>query len=83
MTNSSAAPTRLSLATLRSDALHRLLLSPRGKANTVDDIPRLSDLFSWPSEQIQTAICDLVIDGRIEEGPEGELIVRRRSARAA
>lgn len=80
MTNSSAAPTRLSLAVLRADSLHRLLLSPRGKANTVDDIPRLSDLFSWPSEQVQTAICDLVIDGRLTEDAQGRLIVRRRVA---
>src|SRR4051794_19838051 len=56
-------PTRLSLRGMRADALHRLLLSPRGRVDTVDDIPRLSDLFSWPGVQVQAAIGDLVHDG--------------------
>lgn len=71
-------PTRLTLAAMRASALHRVLLAPRGRAGTVADIPRLSDLFSWPSLQVQVAIADLVNEGLIEEGPQGELIVHRR-----
>lgn len=75
----SELPTRLNVRTVRADALHRLLLAQRGRVATVGDIPRLSDLFSWPSVQVQVAICDLVDDGRLEEGPDGKLIVRRKA----
>ena len=78
----SPLPTKLSVRDMRADALHRLLLSPRGRVATVDDIPRLTDLFSWPSLQVQMAIADLVHDGRIEEGPDGKLIVRRKTRAA-
>jgi len=73
-------PTRLNVRTLRADALHRLLLTPRGRVDTVDDIPRLGDLFSWPSIQVQVAIYDLCHDGRLAEDAHGKLIVRRRAA---
>jgi hypothetical protein len=73
-------PTRLSLRDMRSDALHRLLLSPRGHVATVDEIPRLSDLFSWPSVQVDVAIGDLVHDGRLAEDESGQLVVRRKAA---
>ena len=69
--------TRLNIRDVRADALHRLLLTPRGRVATVDDIPRLSDLFSWPSLQVQVAIADLVHDGRLAEDEHGQLIVRR------
>lgn len=71
-------PTRLNVREMRADALHRLLLSPRrGVVATVDEIPRLSDLFSWPSIQVQVAIGDLVSDGRLADDEHGRLIVRR------
>lgn len=70
-------PTRLSLRGMRSDALHRLLASPRGRsATTLKEIPGLADLFSWPRLQIEVAIADLVADGRVAEG-DGRLIVKR------
>ena len=75
----STLPTSINIRDMRADALHRLLLSQRGRVATVDDIARLSDLFSWPSLQIQVAIADLVDDGRIEEAPNGRLIVRRKA----
>lgn len=78
----STLPTKLSLRDMRADALHRLLLSPRGRVTTVDEIPRLSDLFSWPSLQVQVAIADLVDDGRLEEGADGKLIVHRSASAA-
>jgi hypothetical protein len=60
----------------RADALHRVVLSRRPA--TVDEIPRM--FFSWPREQIETAIADLVAAGLLEEGPTGELIVHKRAA---
>ena len=78
-TGAEPLPTRVNVATMRADALHRLLLSPRGRVRTVEEISRLSDLFSWPSLQVQVAIADLVHDGRLEEGPDGTLIVRRKA----
>lgn len=69
--------TRLNIRDLRSDALHRLLLSPRGRVATVEEVPRLSDLFSWPSLLVQVAIADLVHDGRLAEDEQGRLIVRK------
>jgi hypothetical protein len=73
--------TRLSLAEMRANALHRLLLSPRGRVDTVDEIAGLSDLFSWPREQIQVAIADLVAAGYLVEDAHGRLIVRRTSSK--
>lgn len=73
-------PTSLYLRDMRADALHRLLLSPRGRVDTAEAIPRLSDLFSWPSLQVQVAIADLVHDGRLAEDEHGQLIVRRTVA---
>ena len=75
-------PTSVNVRAMRADVLHRLLLKARGRVATVEDIPRLGELFSWPSMQIQVAIADLVGDGRLEEGPDGKLIVRK-TARAA
>jgi hypothetical protein len=63
---------------MRQDALHHLLLSPRGRVASVGEIPRLSDLFSWPSDQIQAAIADLVHDGLLEEDAHGNLLVHRK-----
>lgn len=75
-----SAPTRISLAEMRADALHGLLLSPRGKVATVDQIAGLSDLSSWPSLQLQVAICDLCDDGRLAEDEHGNLIVHRTAS---
>jgi len=77
MSAGSHLPTRLSLTAMRADALHRLLLSSRNTATTVAEIPRLSDLFSWPSLQVQVAIADLVHDGRLAEDERGGLVVHR------
>ena len=75
---SAQRPTRISVRQMRSDALHRLLASPRGRsATTLEEIPRLSELFSWPRLQIEVAIADLVHDGRLTEG-DGRLVVKRR-----
>lgn len=68
---------RLSPATMRSDALHRALLSKRPA--TVEAIPRLPDLWSWSTTMIQEACADLVSDGRIAEDAHGRLIIRRRA----
>jgi hypothetical protein len=70
-------PTRLWLADLRADALHRLLRSPRGRVETVEEIPSLSELFTWPRRQIELAIDQLVSDGRIVEDARGRLVVRK------
>lgn len=72
-----SGPTRLSLRAMRADALHRLLLTPRGRVATADEIPALTDLFSWPRLQIHLAIADLVHDGLLDEDAHGQLIVHR------
>jgi hypothetical protein len=64
----------------RANALHRLLLSPRGHVATVEEIPQLSDLFSWPSLQVQVAIGDLCHDGRLAQDAHRRLIVPRRAS---
>lgn len=69
-------PTRLSLARLRADSLHRLLLKRRG-VRTVDAIYSLSECFTWPRRQIEQAIDTLVADGRLSEDAHGHLIVRK------
>jgi len=71
-------PTRLFLRDLRADDLHRLLVRRRD-ARTPEDIYRLSELFSWPREQIAVAIADLVEDGRLADTADGRLIVKRKS----
>ena len=71
--------TRLSLRAVRADALHRLLLDERGRdARTLEDIPRLADLWSWPREQISVAIADLVHDGLLADDAHGNLVVSPR-----
>jgi hypothetical protein len=73
-------PTSLSIRDMRSDALHRLLLSPRGRVATVDEIPGLVDLASWTALALDVAIADLVAVGLLAEGPRGELIVHGKPA---
>jgi len=68
---------------MRADALHRLLLSRRGQVSSLDEIPRLSDLFSWPSRQIDIAIADLVADGRLADDAYGRLHVEPMGGAAA
>lgn len=65
------APTRLSLAALRADALFRLLLSPRGQIATLDDIARLPDLRGWNREAVEAAVAELVTDGRLVDDEHG------------
>jgi len=71
--------TRLSLSAMRADALYRLLRSSRGRVETVEEIPGLSELFTWPRRQIELAIDQLVSDGRIVEDAHGKLIVAERA----
>lgn len=69
--------TRLSLRGMRADALHRLLLSPRGRvALTLADIEALPDLAAWGTNRLSVAIGDLVHDGRCEENAYGRIHVR-------
>jgi hypothetical protein len=74
------AGTMLSLAALRADALHRTLLARRDDVRTPDDISGLGELWSWSSEQIEAAICDLIADGRLADDAHGQLIMRRHTA---
>jgi hypothetical protein len=75
-----ALPTRLTLRDLRSDSLHRLLVSPRGQVSTVDEISGLADLGSWRRPHLEAAIADLVDQGLLDEDAHGQLIVRSRPA---
>lgn len=70
-------PVRLSLRDMRADALHRLLLSPRGAGvRDVDDIHRLEDLGSWHGAVLDAAVDDLVAAGTLEQDAHGQLIIR-------
>ncbi len=74
------APTRLSLAQLRADSLHRLLLTRRRDVRTVAAIYGCSELFSWPRRQIGQAIDLLIADGRLADDAHGRLIVRKAAS---
>jgi len=65
-----------SLRAMRADALHRLLLKSRSRVSVTGDIPRLSELLNWPSEQIQVAIGDLVAAGLLVDDEHGHIHVR-------
>ena len=69
--NARARPTRLSLRAMRADALHGLLLSPRGQVATLDDISRLTDLRGWSPEAIDVAVATLCADGRLVDDEYG------------
>lgn len=65
-------PTRLSLRDMRADALWKLLLSPRGRVASLDDIYNtLPDLASWGRTMLEVAIGDLVADGRLVDDEYG------------
>lgn len=70
-------PTRLSLAQLRADSLHRLLLTRRRDVRTLAAIYGCSELFSWPRRQIEQAVDTLIADGRLADDAHGRLIVRK------
>ena len=81
MTRASQQTTSLTLRELTSDAVWRLLASPRGRAAcTADAIPGLPDLRSMHRERLQVAIADLVHDGALEESPTGALVVQPHPA---
>lgn len=65
-------PTRLSLRDLRSDALYKLLESPRGEVATLGDIFSLPDLAGWQREVLDVAIADLVADGLLADDEHGQ-----------
>ena len=80
----SAPPTRLSLRAMRSDALHRLLLSERGaSARTVEDIYGLGDLASWGRLVLDVAIADLVNDALLVDNEAGRIHVEPIAESAA
>lgn len=61
---------------MRADALHQLLLSPRGRpALTVEDVPTLADLGGWNREDVDAAVADLVADGRLADDELGRVDV--------
>lgn len=69
----------ITLRVMRAEALHQLLLTPRGRmALTLDDIYRLPDLGGWTRETTETAIADLCVDGRLSDDAYGRLIVAPR-----
>ena len=70
-----SAPTRLSLRAMSADAVHRLLLSPRGQVATLDEIAGLLDLQGWNREAIDLAVADLVADGKLSDDERGRLVV--------
>ena len=72
-----SAPTRISLAEMRADALHRLLLSPRGQVASVDAIAELPDLCGWNREAIAAAVVELVADGRLIDDERGRPLAVR------
>lgn len=74
-----SAPTRISVAEMRADALHRLLLSPRGQVTSVDAIAGLVDLRGWNSEAIEAAVAHLVADGRLVDDERGRPLAVRVS----
>lgn len=74
-----SAGATLNVAALRADALHRTLLARRDDVRTAEDIFALSELWSWPREQIDTGICDLMTDGRLADDAHGQLVVRRHA----
>lgn len=67
--------TQLTLRDLRADALHRLLLSPRGAIAAASDIPGLPDLSGWSSVSLRLAIGDLITSGRMTVDDEGWITV--------
>lgn len=73
------APTRLSLAELRADSLHRLLLKRRD-VRTVAAVYGMSECFNWPRRQIEQAIDLLIEDGRLTDDAHGRLIVRKAAS---
>ena len=61
---------------MRADALHKLLLSDRGRAAlTLADIATLPDLRSWDRHVLGAAIGDIVADGRLADDEFGRLVV--------
>jgi len=75
MSESGALPTSISVREIRADALYRIVAKRRPERT--ENIAGLGDVFSWPSVQVQVAICDLCHDGRLEEDAHGRLIIRR------
>lgn len=63
--------TSVTLRELRADALHRLLLTPRGQVTTLEDLGRLPDLAAWNPEALAVAVADLVADGRLVDDEYG------------
>lgn len=63
------------LRAMRADALHALLLTPRGAVQTADEIPMLADLAGWPADALGAAVADLVADGRLTDDEHGRLVV--------
>ncbi len=61
---------------MRADALHALLLTPRGTVEAIEEIPSLPDLSGWTRGMVDRAIDALVAEGAIEESAAGRLIVR-------
>lgn len=67
--------TSITLRAMRADALHRLLLTPRGRVEHASRIPALPDLGSWAGLAIDVAVADLVADGRLSDDEHGRLVV--------
>ncbi len=67
--------TSIGLAAMQADALHRILLSSRGTAPTLEAIQTLPDLHGWHRRALERAIDQLVADGVLTENASGHLIV--------
>lgn len=75
-------PLSLGMREMRSDAVHRLLLTPRGEVLTLEDIASLPDLSSWNREAIDVAVADLVAQGILRDDEYGRPMVRPLTAAA-